>query len=129
MKHILIVDDTEDIILLTCDILHIRHYEVRTASSGKECLEKVKASKPDMILLDIMMPGMNGFEVIDELEMTGLAEGIKIVIYSVKRPFEEDMRRLMRNPDYHYIGKPVGTQELLEKLETIFAEEADGKGS
>ena len=81
MKRIMIVDDYEDILDLTKDILSVKDYEIETACGGEECLKKVEKFKPDMILLDIMMPKMSGWEVLDELEKRGIPQKTKTVIF------------------------------------------------
>ena len=62
MPKIMAVDDEESILELIKAVLEAENYEVITASSGDECLEKLKTVKPDLILLDMMMPGMSGRE-------------------------------------------------------------------
>jgi two-component system cell cycle response regulator len=61
--RILVVDDTPANVKLLSDLLTYKGYEVVTATSGAEALEKVETGQPDLILLDILMPGMNGYEV------------------------------------------------------------------
>jgi len=119
----MIVDDHEDILHLTKDILRTEDYEVEIASTGEECLRKVEAFNPDMLLLDIMMPEMSGWEVLEELEKRGIPQKTKIVIFTVKRLWEDDMKRLTIGRSYHYISKPITAGELLEKTEQIFQEE------
>jgi len=122
MKRIMIVDDYEDILDLTKDILSVKDYEIETACGGEECLKKVEKFKPDMILLDIMMPKMSGWEVLDELEKRGIPQKTKTVIFTVKSLQEEDMKRITADPMYPYIGKPFTNQELLQDVETILQE-------
>ena len=123
MKRIMIVDDHEDIVQLTRDILSTRDYEVETAFSGDECLEKVGSFGPDMILLDLMMPGMDGFEVLDELEKMGVFRKTKMVIFTVKNLFEEDMQAIVADPILHYVHKPMIVRELLDEIESVFRKE------
>ena len=119
MKRIMVVDDHEDIIRLTRDILSTRNYLVEGALNGKECLEKVKKFNPDMILLDIIMPGMDGWQVLDELKRTGGRKKSEIVIYTVKNRFEEDMKRIDQD-DVHYLPKPITVHDLLDATDDIF---------
>lgn len=123
MKRIMVVDDHKDILQLTKDILRTKNYEVEIVSTGEECLRKVEAFNPDMLLLDIMMPEMSGWEVLEELEKRGIPQKTKIVIFTVKRLWEDDMKRLTIDRMYHYISKPITAGELLEKTEQIFQEE------
>jgi len=118
----MIVDDHKEILELTENMLSIRNYEIETAVSGEECLRKVEKFDPDLILLDIMMPGMNGWKVLDELEKAGITKKTKIVIFTVKNLWEEDMKRIATDPRLHYIRKPVTMQELLTEIKTVFEE-------
>jgi len=103
MKRIMVVDDHEDILTLTKDILSTKNYEIETASTGEECLRNVERFDPNMILLDIMMPKMSGWEVLDELEKRGIPQKTKTVVFTVKSLWEEDMKRITADPMYHYI--------------------------
>ena len=71
-----------------------------------------------MILLDIMMPGMDGWQVLEELERTGAKEKSEIVIYTVKNRFEEDMKRIDQD-DVHYLHKPITVHDLLDTTDGI----------
>ena len=125
MKRIMIVDDNREIIQLVSGILGDHGYGVEAACCGEECLEKIGEFDPDMVLLDIMMPGMDGWEVLEELERADMALEGKIVLFSVKPLQEEDWRRKGYRQVARYIHKPVSTRELLEELEDIFRERTE----
>jgi len=118
----MIVDDHEEILRLTNEILNTKNYEIGMALDGETCLRNVESFNPDMILLDLMMPEMSGFEVLDELEKKRIHETVKIVAFTVKNLWEEDMKRITANPLYHYIGKPFTNQELFDQIDSIFQE-------
>ena len=79
---ILVVDDTQANAKLLTDLLAFHGYEVVTAASGAEALEKVKTDHPDLVLLDIIMPGMNGYEVCQKLKASPITQNIQIVAIS-----------------------------------------------
>ncbi|MGZ9067324.1 MAG: response regulator, partial [Burkholderiales bacterium] len=62
-QKILVVDDVERNVKLLADVLGVKGYDVVTAASGPEALERVESERPDLVLLDVMMPGMSGYEV------------------------------------------------------------------
>jgi len=119
----MIVDDHKEILELTEDVLSACNYEIETASSGRECLRNVEKFDPDLILLDIMMPGMSGWEVLDELERAGITKTTKIAIFTVKHLWEDDVKRAVSEKKLFYIHKLVGFEELSQKIESIFREE------
>lgn len=119
MTKILTVDDEPDLVWLIKRILQRKDesYEVIEALSGKEALEKARKEKPDVILLDIMMPDLNGWEVARELKKSEETKNIPIIILSVitekegiKKSFE------YANADYH-VGKPFDINVLLKIIE------------
>jgi CheY-like chemotaxis protein len=82
-RKILVVDDEDDIVDVAKTFLLSRGYEVVTASNGNDAIAKALFEKPDLILLDILMPGKNGFEVTRALKGDPSTSGIPIVISSV----------------------------------------------
>jgi len=121
IKRIMIVDDEEEIADLTRDILSHEPYEIETVYNGKECLRRVEDFKPDLILLDIMMPSMDGWQVFEELEKRGLLERTKVALFTVKTVSEEE--RVRKELVLHYIQKPFYVRYLLEEIESILEEE------
>lgn len=121
VKRIMIVDDEREIANLTKEILSCEPYEIETVNSGEECLKRMKEFKPDLILLDIMMPNMDGWEVFEELEKRDMLENTKVALFTVKNVSEEDRRR--RELVLHYIQKPFYVRYLLKEITKIFEEE------
>ena len=123
MKRIMTVDDDEDILKMLKDALEAGGYLVETASSGEECLQKIGDFKPEVVLLDIMMPGMNCWEVLDELVKQGFAEKTHIAMLTAKPLTEEDINRSIFNRLVHYIRKPVTIPLLFQEIERVEQEE------
>src|SRR5512139_3440024 len=91
---ILVVDDTPANVKLLSDLLTYKGYEVVTAASGAEALEKVETGQPDLVLLDILMPGMNGYEVCRTIRMNPATEILPVVMVTSLDPAEERIKGL-----------------------------------
>ena len=122
MKRILVVDDHEDIVLLTQEILSTEDYEVEIALDGMDCLKKVEDFKPELLLLDLMIPEMSGWQVLRELETKGLMESMKVALFTVKSRYEPDMKKALAEDRFYYIHKPVTCETLLDEVKRIFQE-------
>lgn len=119
---ILVVDDQELNVELLIDILIDEGYQVATASNGVEAIEKFKQFKPDMILLDVMMPVMDGYQAcqaIRDLEEEG--SSVPILFISAKAALEDKIRGYEVGGD-EYIVKPFDNSELLIKINLVFKE-------
>jgi len=118
-KKIMIVDDEEGIIELLTAILEEEGYEVITAMDGKECLEKLKKVKPDLILLDMMMPGMSGREVCEKIRKNPKTKNLKIVFLTVARFSEMGKDVLKKLNVLDYITKPFDNKDLIRRIKNI----------
>jgi len=119
MTKIMLVDDEPDVIYLVKKILEKKGYEVVEIYSGKECLERVEEEKPDLILLDIMMPGIDGWEVARTLKSKPETKGIPIVMLTV-RVSEESVEKSFKyaHADAH-IGKPINTEKMVNTIRWV----------
>jgi adenylate cyclase len=115
---ILVVDDTPANVKLLSDLLTYKGYEVVTATSGAEALEKVESRQPDLVLLDILMPGMNGYEVCRTIRKNPATEILPIVMVTSLDPAEERMNGLQAGAD-DFLAKPVDEQELLVRVRSL----------
>ena len=117
-KKILIVDDDKDIVKIVTTMLEGRGWDVTAAYNGREALDMVNASRPDIILLDIMMPEMNGIEVLKRIKK--MDSGVRIVMITAFGDVESYLDS-MELGAYEYINKPIETDELLDMIEKISA--------
>jgi len=124
-KSILVVDDNEDIRSLLSLVLSREGYEVVLASDGTEAIEKIKVAKPDLILLDVMMPGLSGLEVLSTLreDKDKKINEIPIMMITAKSTIT-DIDNAVELGASSYIIKPFRPANLIEKVTAIFAEEA-----
>ncbi|MCK5581419.1 MAG: response regulator [Candidatus Omnitrophica bacterium] len=126
-NKILIVDDNQSNVEILKDLLE-DEYVLEIAFSGEECLEKVPVFKPDIILLDIMMPGIDGYTTCERLRSQKLAPYCKIIMVSAKAMIEERLAGYGSGAD-DYMPRPFNKDELRAKiriyLKLITVEEAD----
>jgi DNA-binding response OmpR family regulator len=120
-KKILVVDDEEDILHFLELVLREKGYEVATAGSGHEALTRAQMAKPDLILLDIMMPQMDGWEVLKLLRVDEETSDIPVAMLSARTEAKDRVQGLQEGA-VDYICKPFSLQDLLAKIEAIFAE-------
>ena len=113
----MVVDDEPDTVDLIKLVLETEGFEVISAYSGKECLEKLKIEKPSMILLDLMMPGMDGWEVFHEIKKK--YQDIPIAILTISDRDIDKMLGLHVLKADDYIIKPFGRQELIDRIRRI----------
>lgn len=117
MKKIMVVDDEPDTVDLVKLVLETEGFEVIPAYSGIECLEKLEVEKPDAILLDIMMPGMDGWEVFHKIK--DKYHDIPVAMLTVRDKDIDKMMGLHVLKASDYIIKPFGRQELVDRVKNI----------
>jgi two-component system, OmpR family, alkaline phosphatase synthesis response regulator PhoP len=120
-KKLLIVDDEPHIRLLleqTLEDLEDEGVELLTASNGEEALEKIKAERPDLVFLDVMMPKMNGFDVCNAVKNELKLENIYIIMLTAKGQEFDKQRGNEVGADI-YMTKPFDPDEVLEKSQEI----------
>lgn len=109
----MVVDDEEDILYLVGVILKKAGHEVITASSGEECLDILKTEKPDLILLDVMMPGLDGFDTCGIIKADKEHKSVPIAMLTVKSSDEDRLRSLEECAADWHISKPVDRKKLV----------------
>ena len=117
---ILLVDDTPVDLRLLAAILAARGYRVRAVSSGAGALDAVQAQRPDIILLDIMMPEMDGFQLCAHLKAQEQTRDTPILFISGLNAVEDKVRAF-RAGGVDYIGKPFRAEEVLARVQTHLA--------
>lgn len=118
-KKIMVVDDEKNLLILMREILEDAGFNVITAESGKECLNKLKKVKPDLILMDMMMPKMSGYDTIKEIRKNPKTKNLRIVILTVSRIAEVSKFQLTKFNIIDYINKPFDIKEILDKIKKI----------
>ena len=113
----MVVDNEPDIVDLTRTVLEIGGYEVIPAYSGEECLEKLEQEPVELILLDIMMPGMSGWDVFNRIKQKNI--DTKVVFMSVLEISEKRKQILLDEGLSDYIMKPYDKDTLLDKVDQI----------
>jgi len=118
IKKVLIVDDSATDTHLMSEMLKKNGYTVVTATSGEEGIAKAKQERPDLILMDIVMPGMSGFEATRAITKDPETATIPVIVCSTKGQ-ETDKAWGLRQGAKDYIVKPVIEKVLMEKIRTL----------
>ncbi len=116
--RILIVDDVPVNIAMVQALLKSEGYELVSAESGAEALRSVEEKIPDLILLDIQMPDMDGYEVCERLRENPETEGIPVIMFTATESASEAKAKGLRIGANDYVTKPVAKDELLARIET-----------
>ncbi|MCP4652053.1 MAG: response regulator [Candidatus Omnitrophica bacterium] len=116
---ILVVDDNPDIVEMVQLRLQANDYSVVTALDGMQALEKAESEQPDLILLDISMPGMDGFETGSKLKKNPVTEDIPIIMVTAKGQHNDVLQAIAEVGAKGYVIKPYRPEVLLEKVETV----------
>jgi class 3 adenylate cyclase/CheY-like chemotaxis protein len=115
---ILVVDDTPHNVKLLADILGMKGYAVTTATNGQEALDKVAADMPDLILLDIMMPGLSGYDVCTRLRADAATALLPIVLCTSLDPGQERVKGIEAGAD-DFLTKPINQAELFARVKSL----------
>ena len=118
-KHILAIDDEKDILKLLQYNLEREGYQVSCAKTGEEGLEAAKARRPDLVILDLMLPGMDGLEVCKILRVNKETKNIPILMLTAKSSEVDQILGLELGAD-DYIAKPFSVKVLLARVKNVF---------
>ena len=121
MKKIMVVDNEPDIVDLTRTVLELGGYTVETAHSGEECLRLLEKGKVDLVLLDIMMPGMSGWDVFNRINKK--SADIKVAFMSVLEISDKRKQVLLEEGLADYIMKPFDKDGLLNRIDIILKDQ------
>ncbi len=125
-EKILVIDDLESIVNMVGQVLTSAGYSVSKARSGKEGLEALKKDKPDLILLDIEMPGMDGYQTCASIRKDPGNDSIPIIMLTVKNRVSDMVRALDEGAD-DYIIKNPSKKEFFTKITFFLAQAKGGK--
>ena len=117
-KTILVVDDEPNIVLSVEFLMKREGFEVKTAGDGHAAIEMLAQSRPDLVILDVMMPRKNGFEVCEEVRADPALRGLPILMLTAKGREAEMKKGLSLGADA-YITKPFSTHELVAKVKEL----------
>jgi DNA-binding response OmpR family regulator len=120
MTSALIVDDDPDVCDLVAYKLEQSGFEVRRASNGQQALDSVVAQQPDVVLLDIMMPGMSGLEVLERWRLEGSTARLAVLLLTAKAQ-ESDVERGFELGADDYIVKPFSPREVVRRVNAVLA--------
>ena len=115
---VLVVDDTPHNVKLLADLLAVKGYTVATAVNGEEALVKVVAEKPDLVLLDVMMPGLSGYDVCRRIRADPDTELLPVVLVTSLDPQQERVKGIEAGAD-DFLGKPINQAELFARVRSL----------
>ena len=116
---LLVVDDEQSIVELVSVLLSDAGFDVTTAYSGSDALEKLKAATPDLILMDMMLPEMTGTQVIEKIRQDPTTKDLKIAMLTVVKPGEIGEETLNRIGISDFIPKPFENEDLIYRVKKI----------
>ena len=117
-KKVLIADDEQNIVISLEFLMKREGYQVEVANDGEEAVRRIRASRPDLVLLDVMMPKKSGFEVCQEIRSDPEMAGIRILMLTAKGRDTEVAKGLALGADA-YMTKPFSTRELVDKVRKL----------
>jgi twitching motility two-component system response regulator PilH len=118
IKKVLIVDDSKTEIMFLTDLLQKNGYTVRAAENADDAFKRLAEEKPDLILMDVVMPGQNGFQLTRAINRTPQYSDVPIIMCTSKN-LETDRVWGMRQGARDYVTKPVSATELLAKIKAL----------
>jgi twitching motility two-component system response regulator PilH len=118
IKNILLVDDSKTELHFLSDLLEKRGYKIRTAENGEEAMRRLGEEKPDLILMDVVMPGQNGFQLTRAITRDPRFVDVPVIMCTSKNQ-ETDKVWGMRQGARDYIVKPVDADELVAKIKAF----------
>jgi len=116
-KRVMIVDDEPDVLISLKKILEQQNYDVITVTNGMDCLEELERGFTGIILMDLMMPVMDGWETINEIVKRGLIDNVAIAIITGKGTRDYQKMGLLGSYIFDYLPKPLDKDQLISSLE------------
>lgn len=120
-KRIMVVDDDPDILIVIRKIFEKEGYEVLTVDSGMDCIKELERGFKGVILMDIMMPFMDGWDTIEEITKRGYETNVVISILTAKGTPDHEKMRGLESHIYDYITKPFDVEQLILHVKNMVA--------
>ena len=120
-KKLMVVDDDPDILITIRSIFEREGFEVFTVDSGMDCITELERGFKGVILMDIMMPFMDGWDTIREIVKRGLSEDVMISIVTAKGTPDHEKMKGLESYVWDYISKPFDVRELISSVNYIIA--------
>ncbi len=120
-KKVLIVDDEPNIVLSLEFLMEEAGYDVRSVTDGQQALDAVRVEVPDLILLDIMLPKLDGYEICREIRANPRCKDVRVIMLTAKGREVDQEKGLAFGAD-EYITKPFSTREVVEKVKQILGD-------
>ncbi len=117
---IMVVDDDPDLVTVLTIMLEQSEYNVRHAYNGMQLFSGLEGEKPDLIILDLMMPHMDGFEVLERLKSDQETSSIPVILLTAQDEFENIISGYKKGADY-YITKPFTKSQLVNSIDAILS--------
>lgn len=121
-KTILVVDDDPDVVTVVKGILHSEEYRVQCAYNGREVFTRLKEERPDLIVLDVKMPEMDGFEVLKRLKAAPETSSIPVILLTGKGQYHDMLTGYRLGTDY-YMDKPFTSAQLINGVHLFLSGE------
>ena len=118
IRKVLVVDDSKTELMHLTDLLQKKGMQVRTAENGDEAMRRLSEDKPDLILMDVVMPGQNGFQLTRAITRDPRFASVPVIMCTSKNQ-ETDKVWGMRQGARDYIVKPVNAEELVSKIKAF----------
>ncbi|OGT84004.1 MAG: guanylate cyclase [Gammaproteobacteria bacterium RIFCSPLOWO2_02_FULL_61_13] len=117
-EKILVVDDVPQNVMLLADLLEVKGYQTLRAESGEKALELIRSERPDLVLLDVMMPGINGYEVCQAVRADASTGILPIILVTALDPAQERIKGLEAGAD-DFLSKPINQPELMARVRSL----------
>jgi CheY-like chemotaxis protein len=120
-KKILLVDDSSTVLMMEKMILSQERYELATAKNGREAVERARSLRPDLILLDVVMPELDGFGALEAIRGDAVTRDIPVIMVTTRSEAVSLEKGYARGCN-DYVTKPVNSSELLAKVRNLLGE-------
>ncbi|MGH8124180.1 MAG: response regulator [Rudaea sp.] len=118
MPHILIIDDSPTEVLVFSTLLEKNGFRVSSASNAEEGIARVRSERPDLVIMDVIMPGMNGFQATRTLSRDDATASIPILIVTTKA-MQSDRLWGLRQGAKDFLTKPVNPRDLISRIQSL----------